>query len=733
MSNFKIKHHFKRFDSICLLPSIPIFVLGLCLLFHPTAYIRHNSGLFFQMEYDFLQAGDYVLEATYSDLPSQSRLSIHSQTLVDENNRQGVILSEEVITETEGIVSMTFHLDTDTRSVIFSHDAGDDNAVFSQINLQSVRLMDRDNYFLGGCFILTAVFVLFFGRTLCDKKFRIPLLLLLIGFLASLPLMNDSLKVGHDIKFHLARIEGLYQGLRSGAFPVRINPIQAKGFGYLSSTMYPQLFLYPIAMLRFLRVSTMLCYKLLLFATSTATAFITYYSVKGITKSERIGLLSTVLYTFSAYRLNDLYTRAAIGEVLAMVFFPLVAWGIYEVFWGNSKKWYILALGVSATLQCHLLSTEMCLLFLVATGFLWLATGKRQGMAGRIGYCLIAAIMTLLWNMGLWLPILFFSGEGLQVYSLRSDVSLSSAYFSQMFTFFSEADGPNRLPGYTQGEMPLSVGGILLVCSILLVVSLAGKAKEEYTSSEKFALTCLYMGSFAVLLSSHAFPWQELQKIEWLSQTMSSLQFVWRFLAPASFFLCVAGSVGIVSFQERFVRANWLIPLLIVVQLCSTAYYFDRFSYCVDDMPDKMQITGIDDSSTPVFLYDESDLRDFSREQSTILCSNDSEITYSQFHKDGTFLSVNVLPERIEAGAKLIFPLYGYTGYQVLVNGVPVQWERMHSKIACDLPTEESLIEISFKGPPLFAVADAVSWISIIGTVLFFLVKRKKDMTRYPS
>lgn len=80
----------------------------------------------------------------------------------------------------------------------------------------------------------------------------------------------------------------------------------------------------------------------------------------------------SVLYTFATYRLTNLYYRAALGESLAMVFLPLLLWGTYEIFYGQEKKWFLMVLGVTGVLESHVLSFEMCLIFLGIEGILWL-------------------------------------------------------------------------------------------------------------------------------------------------------------------------------------------------------------------------------------------------------------------------------------------------------------------------------------------------------------------------
>ena len=57
--------------------------------------------------------------------------------------------------------------------------------------------------------------------------------------------------------------------------------------------------------------------------------------------------LAAFLYVFSLYRFTDIYVRGALGEVLAFIFMPVALIGIYEVLWGDEKKWSWLMTGYS--------------------------------------------------------------------------------------------------------------------------------------------------------------------------------------------------------------------------------------------------------------------------------------------------------------------------------------------------------------------------------------------------
>ena len=104
---------------------------------------------------------------------------------------------------------------------------------------------------------------------------------------------------GHDLNFHLMRIEGLKDGLLSGAFPVKIQPTWCNNNGYAVGIFYGDLFLYIPAMFRILGVPSNTAYKLYLFLINILTVIISYISFKKLSKDKLIGVLGCALYTLS--------------------------------------------------------------------------------------------------------------------------------------------------------------------------------------------------------------------------------------------------------------------------------------------------------------------------------------------------------------------------------------------------------------------------------------------------
>ena len=145
-----------------------------------------------------------------------------------------------------------------------------------------------------------------------------------IGMIASLGLMEEYILYGHDLMFHLLRIEGLKNGLLAGGYPVRLQPGWFNGWGYPVSIMYGDQLLYFPALLRLVGVNLQNAYKYYIGAVNLGTAAVAYYAFLKIAKDKNAALFGSCLYTLSPYRLSCIYVRAALGEYSAMLFLPLV-------------------------------------------------------------------------------------------------------------------------------------------------------------------------------------------------------------------------------------------------------------------------------------------------------------------------------------------------------------------------------------------------------------------------
>lgn len=61
--------------------------------------------------------------------------------------------------------------------------------------------------------------------------------------------LKSTFNYGHDGAYHLARLQNLADGLKSGQFPVRMGGFSFNGYGAITSVFYPDVLLYPFALM----------------------------------------------------------------------------------------------------------------------------------------------------------------------------------------------------------------------------------------------------------------------------------------------------------------------------------------------------------------------------------------------------------------------------------------------------------------------------------------------------
>lgn len=713
---------------------IGVFIIGaFSFLFLLDKEAYHDEFVYEDRDYYLLEKGDYSIVVSYEGTQKENELIVYTDLEFDEHNERGKELAREKLNLREQILRLTLHLEQDTRGVKFrTTQDNEEKQYLTYIVIQSIQLQNRDGYLLGLLCLLSAFLLAVLGWYLPKEKYTVPLLLVGMGLAASMPLFSSLVMGGDDLGFHTGRIEAIYEGLCAGEFPVYLGSTEMGGFGTLSATMYPQLFLYPFALLRFGRISLMFCYKLLVVCMHIGSAFTSYYSAKHMCKSGKIAFWTSIFYTFSIYRLTNVYFRAALGESLAMVFLPLVIWGMYEVLWGNAGKWYLLTLGVGGVLQSHVLSVEMCAFFLVLELLVWLLSAKKQEPLKRIWAGIKATLLTVSLNAFFLLPFLFFWGENLQCFHMPSEpISDSSVYFSQMFSLFAPYEGKDLGLESTVQEMPHTVGLVMLL-GIVLLCAVGGK--KEAKDDIKVARRCMIYGVLALFMCSWLFPWDKLQRIEVLEGMITSLQFTWRFMGPASALLSFTTAVGVVHFAEKMDDdRKWIYGVAAVLVLCSTSFFFGMKGSIPMQHSDKVQFNNLGYTDAMYMYYDGESYKalnlNYNREDAYIYTQNGTEVEYSDYKRWGTQLRVTVEPTQ-QAGDYLVFPFYYYPGYEILVNGETAEVYQLDTRVACQLPLKKADIYVHYKGVPGVQIANGVTVLSVLGILLYPVFRRKKEKVR---
>ena len=388
------------------------------------------------------------------------------------------------------------------------------------------------------------------------RKNKIIAVIAITAVVASIPLMiNYLLDSRGDISFHLARIEGIYLGLKEGRFPVRMDGFMLNNQGYADPIFYPNLFLYIPAVFRLMGVPILRAYKLFIGLWNLFTCVLAYYSFKRIVKSDHAALTGMILYVLCPYRNLCLHGRGALGEALAMTFLPLVAAGLW-VLLSESKEYLkgilFLTLGLSGILQSHILSCEMTGIVMI---LVLLICAKRTFRIKTLLSLACSAVLTLLLNAWFLVPFLLSYGMPLYVFEKFDLYAYENAltlyhFFGVPLDFYGQS---SILSDDLMDEMGMTLGWAILLG--LLLIGFGIRTVVRYRKTEKGRLISLtfVLGLIASWITTYYFPWKQVENIPVIGKLLCMVQFPWRYLGIASFCLVLA-IMAYLALVERVIR-----------------------------------------------------------------------------------------------------------------------------------------------------------------------------------
>lgn len=549
--------------------------------------------------------------------------------------------------------------------------------------------------------VLTALLVLSWDKTERGRKNRRDAAIVLCAAAFScMPLLWRGVFDGHDLLFHLNRIEGIASALRSGQFPARIHSSTLLGYGYAVSEFYPELFLYFPAALRNLGVSLCAGVRVFEACINLAAALSSYLCVRSLMNSRRAAVGASVLYTLCIYRLVNLYTRATLGESLAMIFFPVVLLGLYEVLRRNEKRWPLLALGMTGVCMSHLLSTLFCAAFCALAALL--SVKKLFAEKKRILAVLAAAAVTALCALWFYVPMMQYTAAG-----ISTSVVLNSAenvHVPGSFLVGFAGDVKTGAPedfAYTIGVVP---GLALLIgCALLLARRYAAGKTAFESENDKLSLSLLGLGALALLLSTDAFPWSffcSLRKP--FSTFFMQIQFPWRFVSVAAPMLSVSAAWGYLKDEK-----NAKLGMAVLAALC---VIFSGYT-----MQTMVQQTPVLEKETYTSTRIDQFEYTYLATEKTALKVGDVRVNPEgtcevlEYQKRGTELTARV---RTKDGRYMELPLLYYPGYQAEIDGQPHTVERGTNNMVRIYGTPdggEGVIHVWYQPPTLWLIAQGVS------------------------
>lgn len=703
-----------------------------------------QGGVFMQTPALALARGVYQVDIGYNANHPGSRIAI-TTTSPDDSR---IHCRDAILNPNLHRTTLSLEL-TETDTIVISADfSGDGYLSITNVSISETSALYKRTLFYA---FLLCLLIFAFYRFLRSARTTKAVFLALscIFAMSSFLLFRDHLLYADDLFFHLLRIEGLQKGLHSGTFPVKIYPVMAQDYGYAVGVFYGDLALYFPALLRLLGFSVQSAYQFFVGALNLGTVIISYFSFRRMFHSRLSGISGCALCSLNHYRLLDVYQRAAVGECLGIMFFPLALLSFYLIFMETTEKnWWkhalLTAFSMTGLIQSHILSCEI-VFFLVLVTCLVLIRLTLQKY--RFFALLSAAALSVLLNLGFLVPLFDYYREDILITSPQwlertagKDLQAVGLDINQLFTLvredaFTEAQGSSRLLPPQHGVGLVFGAGILLFL-ILLLCQCIGRPDKKFQpvlprpqSSRNFfpALFCFVMGCVTLFMSTSLFPWNALSNTCPLAEKLCySLQFPWRMLAPSSILLSFPICYSISFLRERLnMHVTTAITLVLAILLLGNCgWFFAEKSlagrpheiYATEDL-DTM-LLGTND-------YFPTDTDVDAVEAGRI---NQSYInSYDAYDKNGTEIRCHV-----SAGSQdsyLEFPL-NYYKYYVCTDdsghSLPVS-SGNNGMLRVSFPEGfDGNILLTFREPLHWRIAEGISLAAGLGCLLVFLLHHRK-------
>ncbi|MCL2779571.1 MAG: hypothetical protein FWD73_16385 [Polyangiaceae bacterium] len=541
--------------------------------------------------------------------------------------------------------------------------------------------------------------------------------MLCLSLLICLPLLKSDIYFeSHEQMRVPMRIVGIRQALESGQMPPQVLPNLVGGLGYGWHLFYPPLsnwFVYlfygaGLPLLGAVKVADVLALFL-----SGVTMFL---FVRRLFSNDRVAGIVGVLYLSAPYHMIDFYIRNAHAETFAFIWLPVMFLGAHEILQGNTKKWWILAVGTSGMLLTHNISGFYSLIFLTFFVILRLffpLKGQSVDYKSIAVALAKAAALTLALTAFFFLPLFehraagnyaIFSKEYEARYGvLPSGVQGFGLTVAQMFDWrvqYSYGAFGSRGYRYQGPQMPLTVGATL---GVLAALGLVRKRVDR--------LQFIFVGLavLSLFMASWLMPWTKLPAF------FSVLQFPWRLLLFGTFFLCILASYAFRNSQGRF--AKGAVVLVACVLLVDTVHQVVTQKVAVESISMNEPISGMgtsDGEYCPVaFVEARANAKaqpEFIKQTlAPVLVNGSGHVTVTR--RQGVNLDLNVVIENTAQGfVTLQIPLIYYLGYRVTnASGAELKRYECKNGLLCVDIKESGSYEIRYRNTRVGQIGNVLS------------------------
>ena len=577
------------------------------------------------------------------------------------------------------------------------------------------------------------VLLAIYNRGRLSKHSPEILTIILAAILPSLGLFVRYIIPGHDLNFHLMRIEGIKEAIMLGDIPVKVQTNWCSGWGYAVSAAYGDITLIFPALLRLAGFTVQCSYKAYVLLVNILTPFVAWLCFQKMCKDQKAVMLMTFLYSMAPYRLVCIYNRAAVGEYTGMVFLPMIALGFYRAYMEDTdseeygKKLLVPALGFTLLVQTHLLTCVMLSIFIfIFCIIMWKKTFTKKVFV----YLLKIALAALVLSLWFLIPVIRFLQEPLVV-TIKDSYEKGLQYYGlSLPEIFAQKSSGNLTYNFAfltslRDRLSMPLGNAFVVMMIgYLYLSAVGTIKKNKAP----VYILMGLGVFATFLASNLFPYSFLhERVKFICDYLIKVQFPYRYITMSILFFTLMIGFAFPQIRKkaskRFVLFITIITLLICadqsMEIVYGSLYNGYYDVCYDQISlDDNQLIGGE------YVYSGTDI-------SVPLNSHDV------YGENAVISSWSNIKNRYDItiassaeGASIQIPLYYYPGYKAFTDdGKSLKLERGdNNRIKVILPDGFSgSIKVRYKEFLIWRICEIISLLGFAALIIFEVRGRNND------
>ncbi len=564
------------------------------------------------------------------------------------------------------------------------------------------------------------------------KNRYLYLVLISVFSIYVLPLLFVQLPLGHDIYFHLTRVDGLAEELRQGHFPARIYTTVYADYGYAAPLFYGDWLLQIPALLVVLGMKVVTAYKTFIMICAVLTALSMYFSAQIIFKNKKAAAFAAILYSVSTYFATDAIIRHANGEMQSFIFLPLAFAGLYSIIVDDCKKWLLLPLGLCGTLVTHMLTAVISVVFMAFFALFFIVPLVKQPK--RLIYILASVGVFLLLSASFIFPMIeqlqsskFIATDGTSAnaYGTLENRSMQTIY--SLFSTFNTK--------VTVGENKYFIPqGIGLSLPVMIVWRIIYRKKTGSRETVVF----LFLALLALFMTTRFFPWESLQ------DELGTLQFPWRIFVFVTFFTALFGGAMAKKFDGTDTFLIFISAVVVISFFSVSNTLYGSYKSVYDKAHEEKEITypykfniGLGEylpSGTRRNISVKGQTVNYFRNRGDIITSN-ANISHSDISRDDGVLTVRFNGvEKAGENDNIYFdlPLIMYKGYKAVLETPEgkTDLELTYGKnnvIRVDIKgATEGTITAWYEGTTVQKVSFYVTVVSFAGVIAYYIIARRK-------